>query len=228
MTLADIDFATPRASFLAAIDVALKLRARGRDEAAIDIGAFKLRAQHIALVAGWRPASGLALAFNAPGLALDLGSGAPLAVSIPRLDANGRVVLPPADWAALEELLAALASAAAPPWLDDLIGLLGWRRDGVAPVGVTPARLRLAELALDPVAALRQWVGAALRGDHDLIGRAFDLVATLVTGARNGIRGIVLGSARRPIRGVFRSRAASPRPSSSPGSDPKGRCRPRR
>jgi hypothetical protein len=175
VTLADIDFATPRASFLAAIDVALKLRARGRDEAAIDIGAFKLRAQHIALVAGWRPASGLALAFNAPGLALDLGSGAPLAVPIPRLDASGRVVSPPADWAALEELLAALATAAAPPWLDDLIGLLGWRRGAVAPVGVTPARLRLAELVVDPAAALRQWIGAALQGDHDLIARALDL-----------------------------------------------------
>ncbi|HEV7575148.1 MAG TPA: hypothetical protein VGO85_03820, partial [Caldimonas sp.] len=194
VTLADIDFATPRASFLAAIDIALQLRARGRDEAVIELGAFKLRAQHVALVARWLPASGLELAFDAPGLALDLGIGAALAVPIPRLDASGRVVMPAADWAALEELLAALASAAAPPWLDDLIGLVGWRRQGVAPAGAVAARLHLAELVVDPAAALRRWLGDALRGDHELIGRAFDAIATLVTGARNGIRGIVLGA----------------------------------
>jgi hypothetical protein len=194
LTLVDLDLAAPRASFLAAIDVALQLRARGQNAAVIDIGPMQLRADHVALVAAWRPASGVSLDFSAPNLVLDLGDGVPLAVPIPRLDASGRVVLPPADWAALEELLAALATAAAPPWLDDLIGLLGWRRRRVAPVGAVAARLHLAELVVDPQAALRHWLADALRGDHELLGRALDAIATLVTGARNGVRGIVFGS----------------------------------
>jgi len=194
LTLVDLDLAAPRASFLAAIDVALQLRARGQNAAVIDIGPMQLRADHVALVAAWRPASGVSLDFSAPNLVLDLGDGVPLAVPIPRLEASGRVVLPPADWAALEELLAALATAAAPPWLDDLIGLLGWRRRRVAPVGAVAARLHLAELVADPQAALRHWLADALRGDHELLGRALDAIATLVTGARNGVRGIVFGS----------------------------------
>ncbi|MEO8297829.1 MAG: hypothetical protein ABI574_08480, partial [Burkholderiales bacterium] len=109
----------PATQFLSAIDLSLKLRARGFDAAVIDIGPYQLRAQHVALAGGWSPASGLRVGFDAPGLALDLRNGTtPLAVPLPRLDATGRVVLPPADWAALEDLLAALARAAAPPWLD--------------------------------------------------------------------------------------------------------------
>ena len=194
LTLIDVDLATPRASFVSAIDLRLLLRARGRDEAVIGAGAFKLHAEHVAFVLGWTPAVGLAFALNAPGLALDLGDGDPLPVPIPSLDANGRVVLSVDDWAALESLLAALAQAAAPPWLDDVIGLLGWRRQGRVPVGAVAARLHLSEFVVDPAAALRTWLRDALSGDHELIGRALQALATLLTGARNGVRGVLLGT----------------------------------
>ena len=210
MTLIDADLASPGVQFLGAVELALALRARGRNEAVIDAGVVKLRADQVVLAARWSPAAGLAVALEAPNLAIDYG-GQTLPVPIPTLGAGGRIVFTDADWAALEELLATFALAAAPPWLDDVIGLFGWRRDPLRPAGSRAARLRLAALVADPAIALRDWLRDALLGDHELIRHGLDALATLLTGARDGVRGILLGSGspRDPWRVVLGRAGAS-------------------
>ena len=201
LRLVDIDLAQPSARFLTAVDASLQLRARGRDEAVIPIGPATLSASFVAVVAAWSPAAGLKVDVQAPGLTLSgvAGLGA-LPVPVPRLDANGRLVLDAAGWAALEELLATLAQGAAPPWLDDLVALLGWARSeggargeqggSVAPRG---ARLRLQHFATDARGALQAWLRDAIQADAQVLQRGLNLLSNLLTGTREGASGLLQG-----------------------------------
>lgn len=201
LRLVDINFAQPSARFLTAVDASLQLRARGRDEAVIPIGPALLSADFVAVVAAWSPTAGLKVDVQAPGLALSGVAGLDaLPVPVPRLDASGRIVLDAAGWAALEELLAALAQAAAPPWLDDLVALLGWvRRESGAPgeqggrVGPPGARLRLQHFATDARGALQAWLRDAIQADAQVLQRGLNLLSNLLTGTRDGVSGLLQG-----------------------------------
>ena len=190
-TVLDIDLQGGAAQFMPAVDFSLAVQTHTHSEVRIAANGFGVHADQLGLVARWRQVGGLAVDLQAQGLNIDVGGG-PLAVPLPRIGADGRVLLTDPQWAQIEALLGALAQAAAPPWLDDVIGMLGWTRS-VAPRG-EPAQLRLAALLADPAAALQAWAAGVLAGDHELLERAVSLIASLVTGARDGADGLLLGA----------------------------------
>ena len=190
-TVLDIDLAGGPARFMPAIDLTLAVQTHGHAEARIAANGFALRADHVGIKAQWRQARGVAVELLAPNLTLDLGGGA-RALPLPRIDADGRVLLTDAQWAELEDALAALALAAAPPWLDDVIGLLGWAPRAAA--RVEPARLGLAALLADPAVAFEAWAAGVLAGDHELLQRGVSLLASLLTGSREGADGRLNGA----------------------------------
>ncbi len=190
----DIDFGTPAVQFLPSVRASVALRARGHDQAVVPLGSATLTADHVAVVAQWSPPAGLQFDIEAPALTLvGLPGLDPLPVPIPRLNSVGRVVLDAAGWAALEELLGAFARAAAPPWLDDFVGLLGWQARSGLPAGARSARLSLQALAADARAALQAWLADAIVAESQVLQRGLSMLAQLLTGSRAGAGGLLLG-----------------------------------
>ena len=200
-TVLDIDLQGGAARFMPAIDFTLSVQTHRHAEARIAANGFGLRADHIGVQAQWRQPRGLSVELLVPGLTINLGQlGDPGLVArplpLPRIGSDGRVLLTPAQWAELEDVFGALAQAAAPPWADDVIGMLGWAPRAAA--RVEPVRLGLAALLADPAAALRAWAAGVLAGDHELLQRAVSMLASLLTGTREGAYGL-LGGAGSPL-----------------------------
>jgi hypothetical protein len=207
MPLTDTARAAQATRVLPAAGLDLQLFTHGHNRVRVPLGLGELRADHVEISARWQqglgggPATGLKLDLRAPGLLLDTGS-APLALPLPKLSPTGQVVLTDAEWRALEQLLAELAQAAAPVWLDDVVALFGWVR-GAPPVGdADPARLSLQALLADPQAALQAWLAGIVKGDSELLRAGLQMLATLLTGTLQGDWGVLdgRGSPRRPWR----------------------------
>ena len=188
-----LDLAGRHATFLPGIEATVQLRATDRPQAALITGRMAITADHIGFAARWSPGGGVAAAFEAPGLAIDLGGG-PLPVPLPVIDANGNVSLDAAGWTELERLLGALAAAAGPPFLEELAEALGWAPRVRPPDGA--AHLRLAELITDPGAELERWLGSLAVRDTELLHTALSMMSRLVGGTRDGGAGPLPGSGR--------------------------------
>ncbi len=189
----ELDLERRQATFLPGIDAGVSLRARGRRQAVLPAGAFTLTADEVGFAARWTPTGGLGAEFTAPNLAVDFGSG-PLPVPIPVIDENGHVTLAAEGWDELEHVLAALAAAAGPTWLPELVGALGWTPRLRPPP--TAAHLRLADLVVDPVAAFEAWLGRVVLGDSELLVKGLSMLARLTAGTRAGVAGALPGSGR--------------------------------
>ena len=70
-----LDLAGRHATFLPGIEATVQLRATDRPQAALITGRMAITADHIGFAARWSPGAGVAAAFEAPGLAIDLGGG---------------------------------------------------------------------------------------------------------------------------------------------------------
>ena len=188
-----LDLAARHATFLPGIEAIVALRATDRPQAALITGRMAITADHIGFAARWSPGAGVAAAFEAPGLAIDLGGG-PLPVPLPVIDAGGNVSLDAAGWTELERLLGAFAAAAGPAFLEELAEALGWAPRLRPPDGA--AHLRLAELIADPGAELERWLGALAVRDTELLHTGLSMLSRLVAGTRDGGAGPLPGSGR--------------------------------
>ena len=193
LSAVELDLAGRHASFLPGVDVVVGLRATDRPQAVLATGLLTITADHVGFAAGWRPASGLRAALEAPNLEIDFGTG-PVPVPVPVIDAAGNVDLDADGWEALERLLAAFAARAGPAWLGELVAALGWSPRARPPA--QPAHLRLADLVDDPAAALSAWLGDLAVRDTALLTQGLSLLSRLVGGTRAGVAGEVLGSGR--------------------------------
>jgi hypothetical protein len=192
-TIVEIDLATRGVTFLAGITSGFKVRARGRPQASFVTSAFTLTADSVGLQLLWAPDAGLHAQLSAPNLALDFGQG-PLTIPLPTIDGAGHVTLSSSDWDKVERLLGAFAMATGIGSLRELVGMFGWvRRRGARGA---PARLRLAELVVDPETAVVDWFAGIAVRDQDLLVRALSLLANLVGGSAAGIAGILHGTGR--------------------------------
>jgi hypothetical protein len=90
-------------------------------------------------------------------------------------------LLDAAGWDALEGLLGVLGAAAPVGLAGDLVRLLGWRLRGPGEIG-GDVRLRLADLATDPVAALTTWIGALAVEEAPELVRLLRPLARSLTG----------------------------------------------
>ena len=187
-TLLDLDVNAPSAQFLTEIGTSLQLRARGRPEAVLPLGALELRAEQIALAARWSPARGLVVDLQAPGLQLRGVPGVEsLPVPLPHLNAAGRIVLDAAGWHALEDVLGTLGRALAPPWLDPVLGLIGWGPRANAVLGKVRARLDLQTLSVDARAALVAWLRDVVVHDAQALQQGLTALADGLSSAREGV-----------------------------------------
>ena len=188
-----LDLAGRHATFLPGVEATVELRATDRPQAALITGRMAITADHIGFAARWTPGGGLAVGFEAPGLAIDFGAG-PLPVPLPVIDADGNVGLDAEGWAELERLLGALAAAAGPPFLAELAEALGWLPRLRPPDAA--AHLRLAELIADPGAEVERWLGSLAVRDTELLHTALSMLARLTAGTRDGGAGPLPGSGR--------------------------------
>ena len=172
-----LDLAGRHATFLPGIEATVQLRATDRPQAALITGRMAITADHIGFAARWSPGGGVAAAFEAPGLAIDLGGG-PLPVPLPVIDADGNVSLDAAGWTELERLLGAFAAAAGPR----VPGRAG-RGAGMGASRLRPpdgaAHLRLAELIADPGAELERWLGSLAVRDTELLHTALSMIVAV-------------------------------------------------
>ncbi len=204
--LASLDFAAGQASFLGLVDVRLLARARGSTRAFIDLDAIVLTADAIGLAARWTPATGLGFEVLAPNLSVLIEDRAPIPVALPVIASDGSVALDAAGWDALEALAGLLASAAPIPWIGELAEVLGWSHGRAG----TP-RLRLADLATDAPAAVRQWLLGIAIEESGRLADALAVLARVLTGTR-GAFGKFDGTGRPndPWRVPLFPRGASP------------------
>ena len=161
------------------MDVRLLARARGGTRALIDLDAIALTADAIGLAARWTPATGLGFEVLAPNLSVLIEDRAPIPVALPVIGSDGSVALDAAGWDALEALAGLLASAAPIPWIGELAEVLGWSQTRAA----TP-RLRLADLATDAPAAVRQWLLAIAVEEGGRLADGLAVLARVLTGTR--------------------------------------------
>lgn len=175
-----LDLAAESAVFLSSVDVRLTARARGATQAFISLGPLTLTADHVGLAGRWRPAQGFSVEILAPHLSAQVEEvSVPLV--LPVLAPDGSLALDAAGWDALERLIGLLASAAPMPWVRDLVVALGWVSETTP---VPRPRLRLADVAADPAAAIRGWLAALALDDAGRITPALEALARVLTGSR--------------------------------------------
>jgi len=178
-TLARFNVVEPAARFCSRFSGRLALRRSDGATARFDLGAADLLVDAFGCEVGWAARDGLAIALQAPGLALDIdevdASGFDLPaidIPLPTFNSDGSVSFTP-DWNEIEVALAALLGRLDSAVIDVLLDLIGWSGEG--------ARLRLAELIDDPQAALRRWL-ADLALDCDNVRTALGPVSYLLSG----------------------------------------------
>ena len=190
-TVATIDLAARSASLLPGVDARLLFRERGANpsRAVLRLAeGLELAATHVGLRLSWTAGGGLAASVEAPALTLHVGANA-IPVPVPVIQADGTVALPAEGWDAIEAVVGELAGLL-PGFVGDLATMLGWRDPAPAAAGGRPG-LRLADLVVDPAAALRAWLPELLLSS--LGPRAIGVVADLLT--RTGdVSGAVAGS----------------------------------
>ena len=195
-TLARIDFTAHSASLLPGFEGVLSARERGVSPPRARLGlggATELVADHVGLRLAWSPALGLQAGVSAPNLKLDIdGTAVPLA--LPVIAADGSVTLPAAAWDGLQYLVGQL-SALLGGVLGDAVRALGWSSASAAAGGDAhdSAPLRLADLVLDPAAALRDWLPRLAMSE--LGPQALNLLADLL-GAAGPTHGVMRGNGR--------------------------------
>ena len=187
LVLLSLDLAAHSAQFPLSVDFTAKLRATGATEARLGLGPVSIVADFIGVHAAWAPDAGFGVDFLAPGLAIDTGDER-IPLVLPSVDAAGHINVPPEAWESVEALLGTLALSGARGWLSDLVDLAGWDLGGL-----DPPRLSLEALVADPVAALKEWVGA-LATDSDLLASLTSTLAHFFGGTRQGLAGIFSGS----------------------------------
>ena len=180
VALTAIDLAARHVTFVPEVTASLGAVAVTTNQALVDIGPLSVHADEIGLQATWRPAGGLSVGVNAPGLAVDT-EGFSVPVTLPVVGAEGSVLLDAAGWDALEGLLGVLGAAAPVGLAGDLVRLLGWRLRGPGEIG-GGVRLRLADLATNPAAALTTWIGALAVEEAPELVRLLRPLARSLTG----------------------------------------------
>lgn len=188
--LADLDLAAPSAVFGGAVDVRLTARARGDTRARFAAGPVALSAEHVGLAARWTADGGLSVEALAPNPAAEF-SGQTIPVALPTFAADGTPSLDTAGWDAVERLLGLLASQAQIPAFRDLVEALGWVPDSANlardPADSSRPRLRLADLAATPQAALKDWAAALLLEQSGPLETALTVLTRQLTGSSGSL-----------------------------------------
>ena len=157
------------ASFLPAARGLLRFTASGGGPLAVGAPPTEVSADALGLGLEWLAGTGVTVRPVLTNARLALGGGG-IDLPVPVVDADGRLTLDDAGWAALETLAGAAAEAAATaagvPWVAELVRLLGWSPSvGGGPGGgslTAGPRLSLAGLVADPAAELSGYVGQLL------------------------------------------------------------------
>ncbi len=209
--LARIDVSTPTVDLLTAITGRLELATADGSPLAIDLNPASVAVDALAVNVGWRSradrsggghtATGLAVTFEAPGLAVDLRplGGGRHDIPLPRFEADGSLSWDP-DWSNVEDLLVSLLDQANDPTLTGVLELIGWLGDG--------AYLPLAELIVEPMAALKRWL-ADLVLDCDNTVTALIPLTELLSGFTVH-RPLGFGSRQRPYRAPIAGEHGAP------------------
>ena len=204
--IARLDVVNPAARFFSKFAGSLAIRRTDRATARFDLGPADLLADSFGTEVAWSARGGLALALLAPGLALELegieGSELDLPavnIPIPVFNSDGSVTFAP-DWDQIEMAVATLLGRAASPVIDVLLDLTGWAGGG--------ARLRLAELIVDPEAAIRSWLGDLVL-DCDNVRIALGPLSYLLSGFRLSTP-LGSGNERDPFRAAIAGEPQAP------------------
>jgi large repetitive protein len=192
--LAVIDLAARKASLLPGVEAVLSARERGVNPPRVTLGlgaGATLTASGVGLRLAWSPAGALTAAVEAPNLTLAT-SDFNVPVALPAIAADGSVTLPAAGWDGVEALVGYLGELLG-GFFGELVAALGWHIDAPSTGGdpSTEARLRLADLVVDPAAALAAWLPQLALSDSG--PRALALFADLFAGA-GASRGFIVGT----------------------------------
>ncbi|MBI5721697.1 MAG: hypothetical protein HZC37_28825 [Burkholderiales bacterium] len=210
VTLARIDLAARTAALLPGAEASITARERGVSppQVRLAVGDFtELMADHVGLRLAWSPSgtagsgaqvSGqLSAQVSAPNPRRAI-EGTTLPLQLPTIAADGSVTLPPAAWDAVQLLVGHLASlagggAGAPQtFLGDVVAALGWDvppRTAGGGIDESRVALRLADLVLDPGAALTAWLARVAVSPAG--PRVLSLLADLLGGSGNKRAGLL-------------------------------------
>ena len=159
-------------------------------------GGAALRADHVGLRLAWSPASRLTADVSAPNLTLE-ADDFDVPVVLPVVAADGSVTLPSEAWDGVEALVGHLAQITG-GLLARVVGALGWEPELAVAGGdaFTGARLRLADFAADPRAALSAWLPRMVASDagRDALSLLADLFGGAAAGSGSFARGFVQGT----------------------------------
>ncbi|MDH4278169.1 MAG: hypothetical protein OEW83_08820, partial [Acidimicrobiia bacterium] len=211
LALARVDVATPTVDLVTGVTARLELTTADGSPLTIDLDPASVTVDGLAVNVGWRSRadrsgggrtpSGLAVTFDAPGLAVDLRplGGGRHDIRLPRFQPDGSLTWAP-EWADVEDLLVSLLGQVNDPTLTLVLEIIGWLGDG--------AYLPLVDLVADPAAALKRWLA-------DLVLDCENTVAALtpLTELLSGFtvhRPFGFGSARRPYRAPIAGEPGAP------------------
>lgn len=181
--LVAIDLVAGHARLLSGVAWRTELRGRGQPDTRLSLGPVVIVADAIALTARWTATTGFAVALEAPGLAAEVdGTRVPLTLPTAATWRTAALV-------DIEHLVGVVGASNPHGWLNDVVGLLGWRLGDDEPAA---HRLALDDLVATPGPALQAWALAVIT-DQGLLDRAAQALARVLTGSSHGIEGAFTG-----------------------------------
>ena len=203
-SLLRLQFSPVQVTFVGEFAGSVELR-HPTDMLALDLDPLRISADAVRVVASWSPTRGLLLDIEAPNATASLnGFREVLDFDIPLPTRNaltGALEFPDTAWDSVQSLVAALASQARVPLLDELVALIGWTGDG-------PVLELRTLLTGDPALAIRQWL-ALLVLDCDRVRETMGLFARLLSaGGVSEASGS--GSVRDPYRAPIAGEPRAP------------------